>query len=104
MLKNCSFTFSNPLIEQGHFFSVKEIKEENNLPLKIPKVILSEHNLVINIPLSIPDEELVKIGKEGIMNENGICRGPLARSRIYESNQNLFSKLDEIQKILNLNL
>lgn len=76
--KKIALSLYNPLIEQGHFFSVKEIKEENNLPLKIPKVILSEHNLVINIPLSIPDEELVKIGKEGIMNENGIRRGPLA--------------------------
>ena len=77
-IKKIAFSIHNPLIEQGGIFSVKEVKVKNNLPLKIPKVFLPEQNGVIRVSLNIPEEELIKIGKEGIMDENGMRRGPLA--------------------------
>ena len=84
-VKKIALSLHNPLIEQGNIFSEKEIKKlshssggKNNLPLKIPKVILPEQNPVIRVSLFVSDEELIKIGKEGIMGEDGIRRGPLA--------------------------
>lgn len=73
-----SLSLHNPLIEKGYIYSIKEIKNENNLPLKIPKVILPKQNDFILVDLSVSDEELVKIGKEGILGKDNIRRGPLA--------------------------
>jgi len=68
----------NPLIERGHIYSIKEIEKENNLPLVLPKVILNKQNEVINVSLFVSDEELVNIGKQGILGIDNIRRGPLA--------------------------
>ena len=76
--KKIASLLHNPLIEQGNVFDVKEIEKENNLPLKIPKVILPDEKQVIKVSLNVSDEELIKIGKEGIMSEDGTRRGPLA--------------------------
>lgn len=67
----------NPLIERGIILNKKEIKG-NNLSLEIPKVILPEEKQVIKVSLSVSDDELIKIGKEGILNEDNTRRGPLA--------------------------
>ena len=48
----------------------------------------------MNVSLDVPDEELIKIGKEGIMDENGVRRGPLALSLSYmKVIQTYFAKL-----------
>jgi len=75
--KKIALSLHNPLIEQGIILNAKDIKE-NNLPLKIPKVVLPKQTPVIKVPLSVSDEELIKIGKEGIMDGSGARRGPLA--------------------------
>ena len=69
-------TLYNPLIERAYITPVKSGKI--NLPNKIPEVILKKGVPVLNVSLSVPDEELVKIGKEGILDKTGIRRGPLA--------------------------
>lgn len=71
-----SFTLYNPLIERAYIAQIKTGKID--LPMRVPKVVLKKRKSVINIPLLVPDEELVKIGKEGIMDETGVRRGPLA--------------------------
>ncbi|MFA5936924.1 MAG: AIR synthase-related protein, partial [Candidatus Paceibacterota bacterium] len=76
-VKQIALSLYNPLIEHGSVFSLKEINK-NNLPLKIPKVILPKQNPIIKVSLEVSDEELIKIGKEGIMGEDKIRRGPLA--------------------------
>jgi phosphoribosylformylglycinamidine synthase subunit PurSL len=76
-VKKIALSLYNPLIEKGDIYETKNIKG-NNLPLKIPKVVLPKQTPVIKVPLSVSDEELTKIGKEGIMGENGVRRGPLA--------------------------
>src|SRR3989344_192606 len=75
-VKKYSLTLYNPLIERENIVEVKSGKI--NLPNKIPKVILRKSIAVIDVPLSVSNEELIKIGKEGIMDEKGIRRGPLA--------------------------
>ena len=77
-VKKIAGTLYNPLIERANIFSLKEIKSQNNLPLQIPKVVLLVKKPVICVSLSVPDSELTKIGKDGILGEDGICRGPLA--------------------------
>ncbi len=69
-------TLYNPLIERSHIVPVKNKKI--NLPIKVPEVILEKKTPVINVSLSVSDEELVRIGKEGILDEKGMRRGPLA--------------------------
>ena len=76
-------TLYNPLIERAVIVPVKN--QKINLPLKAPKVILKKRKPVISVSLNVGDEELVKIGKEGIMDPDGhakgragIRRGPLA--------------------------
>ena len=76
-VKKIALSLHNPLIERSYIASFTEIKKKG-LSLKIPEVILKKTASVINVSLNISDEELIKIGKEGIMDETGIRRGPLA--------------------------
>ena len=73
-----SLDLYNPLIERAYIVNVKSGKID--LPMKIPKVVLEKRKTVIGVSLGISDEELTKIGKEGIMDETGKRRGPLALS------------------------
>lgn len=68
----------NPLIERTNIADMKEIKKNRGLSLKVPEVILEKKIPVIKVSLSVPDDELIKISKEGIFD--GARRGPLALS------------------------
>ncbi len=69
-------TLYNPLIESGKVILKTEIKNNTIAPV-IPEVKLNEHELVSNVSLSVTDQELIKIGREGILDKSG-RRGPLA--------------------------
>src|SRR3989344_5628048 len=79
-------TLYNPLIERAVIVPVKNrlargramAEGKINLPLKAPKVVLKKRKPVISVPLNVSDEELTKIGREGIMDPDGTRRGPLA--------------------------
>jgi phosphoribosylformylglycinamidine synthase II len=71
--KKIALSLHNPLIERAFI-----IKNGASLPNKIPQVVLAKTSAVINVPLKVSDEELIKIGKEGIMDKDGARRGPLA--------------------------
>ena len=73
-----AFSLHNPLIESAYIQTVKEIRKDKNLPMKVPEVTLPRKTPVVRVSLGVPDEELSKIGKEGIMDEDGSRRGPLA--------------------------
>ena len=75
-VKKFASTLYNPLIERAYIVEVKNGKI--SLPNKVPEVILKKGAPVINVPLEVSDEELIKIGTEGIMGEDGKRRGPLA--------------------------
>jgi len=74
--KKVALTLYNPLIERAYIANVKNRKIK--LPRKVPKVILKKRKPVADISLEVADEELIKIGKEGIMDDAGMRRGPLA--------------------------
>ena len=75
-VKEFATTLYNSLIESAYMAKIKN--QKISLPFKIPKVIFKKRTSVIKVPLNISDEELIKIGKEGIMDENNLRRGPLA--------------------------
>ena len=77
-VKKIAFSLYNPLIERSYVSNAHEIKKDKGLPLVAPEVKLEKKIPVVSVSLRVPDEELVKIGKEGIMDENGTRRGPLA--------------------------
>ncbi|MDP2789258.1 MAG: AIR synthase-related protein [bacterium] len=89
-----ALSLHNPLIEEARIFNVKEIKKKEDLPRRVPEVVLKKTTAVISVPLEVRDEELVKIGKEGI-DEGGKRRGPLALDLTsMREIQNYFSKLN----------
>ena len=73
-----ALSLHNPLIERSYIVSRKDLQKNKNLFLEAPRVILEKRVPVINISLDVLDDELVKIGQEGIRDEKGDRRGPLA--------------------------
>ncbi len=69
----------NPLIERATITASANWKQ-GRIPLIIPKVKLPRPAPARAVNLEVPDEELARIGKEGIEDGNGIRRGPLALS------------------------
>ncbi|MFA7309769.1 MAG: phosphoribosylformylglycinamidine synthase subunit PurL [Candidatus Paceibacterota bacterium] len=65
----------NPLIERASVFAYGE-----EFPVTVPKVVLHEHQAVDRVDISVGDDELARIGKQGIANHDGTRRGPLALS------------------------
>ncbi|MDP2815375.1 MAG: hypothetical protein Q8O19_01695, partial [Rectinemataceae bacterium] len=61
----------NPLIERC-------IISKKLASLVVPKVQLGKKTSVITVSLDVPDEELKKIGAEGVLDPSGARRGPLA--------------------------
>ncbi|MDD5721358.1 MAG: AIR synthase-related protein [Candidatus Pacebacteria bacterium] len=76
-VEKIALSLHNPLIERSHIISFVDLKKKG-LPLEVPKVVLKKTTPVINVSLKVPDEELIKIGKEGILDGTGARRGPLA--------------------------
>lgn len=74
--KKISLTLYNPLIERVFIAQVKN--GQINLGVEAPKVMLKKLTPVVKVSLDAGDGELVKIGREGIENEDGTRRGPLA--------------------------
>lgn len=68
----------NPLIQRAY---IKDSLEK--LETIIPKVKLQGTPSVSLVDLSVSDEELAEIGKNGIKNNDGLRRGPLALDLLY---------------------
>ncbi|OGI94985.1 hypothetical protein A2917_01215 [Candidatus Nomurabacteria bacterium RIFCSPLOWO2_01_FULL_42_17] len=75
-VEKIALTLYNPLIERAYISPIKSKKI--NLPNKIQKVILKKNVPVTEVTLSVSEEELIKISREGIKDEKGLRRGPLA--------------------------
>jgi phosphoribosylformylglycinamidine synthase len=67
-------SLANPLIQRIYVKSAAEYKME----IVVPRVKLAHVPSVELVDLDVSDEELQKIGKAGIANEDGTRRGPLA--------------------------
>lgn len=74
--KEYSMILYNPLIERVHITGLEFGKFY--FPLEIPRVSLKDKKDVVDVSLVVSDEELVKIGKDGVKDEDGTRRGPLA--------------------------
>lgn len=73
----------NPLIQRVHVKDVTEYKKIGGMDFIVPKVSISGEKKVLEVDLDVPDEELEKIGKEGVLGEDGKRRGPLALDLYY---------------------
>lgn len=74
----------NPLIHRAHIKSYEEFMRDNGMTVIVPSVKL-ENNPIVDVVdiIAASDEELVNIGKKGIMNKDGSRRGPLALDLTY---------------------
>jgi phosphoribosylformylglycinamidine synthase subunit PurSL len=63
---------ANKLIQRIH------VKSHSRMDTVVPLVHLKSHPKSDKVNLDLPEEELIKLGKEGIQNEDGTRRGPLA--------------------------
>lgn len=68
----------NPLIQRMSIKSYDEYVRDGGMDVRIPKVHLRPETAVLHVDLHVSDEELTRIGKEGIANTGGTRRGPLA--------------------------
>ena len=78
-----SESLANPLIQRIHIKSKAEFEKANGMDLTTPRVDLHEKPKADQVDLEISDEELQKLGKQGIANEDGTRRGPLALDLLY---------------------
>src|SRR3989339_777834 len=93
----------NPLIERAYVASFRELVKIKGLPLKAPKVVLAKRTPVLSVSLSVSDEELKKIGRDGILDEDGTRRGPLALDiHSMKAIQKYFKKLGRDPKDIEL--
>jgi phosphoribosylformylglycinamidine synthase subunit PurSL len=76
-------SMANTLIQRIHVKSAEEYKHDGGMDTVVPKVNLEHKPRVDEVDLNISDEELRKIGKEGIANSDGTRRGPLALDMDY---------------------
>ncbi len=82
-IEDIAASFYNPIIQRVGIKSALEYKKDKGMDNVIPRVKLEESPRVDIINLEISDEELINIGKKGILSKNGTRRGPLALSFTY---------------------
>lgn len=86
--------FYNPLIQRVHIKSYKDFMKDGGMDVIVPKVTLKKTIEVSEVNLNVSDEELEKIGKQGIANSDGTRRGPLALNlQFMKTIQAYFKKL-----------
>jgi phosphoribosylformylglycinamidine synthase len=84
----------NPLIQRVQIKNYQQFTKDKGMDKIAPKVNLKLRPKTEVVNLNVSDEELVKIGKLGIKNEDGSRRGPLALDLIYmKTVQRYFQKL-----------
>lgn len=83
-VKAIASTLHNPLIQRASIKDAKQYQKDGGMDVVVPKVRLDNRGITVDdVDLNIPDEELAKIGKDGIQNDDGTCRGPLGMSLLY---------------------
>ncbi len=80
-IENIAKDLVNTLIERFHIKSDLQYELDNGMDFIIPKVNLIEEPIAITVDLNIGDEELIELGKKGILDpKTKEYRGPLALS------------------------
>jgi phosphoribosylformylglycinamidine synthase subunit PurSL len=73
----------NPLIERMKVLPKSDYLAKNGMGMDIPVVYISERPEADEVNLNVSDEELTKLGKEGIPDKDGTRRGPLALDLLF---------------------
>lgn len=73
----------NPLIQRVHIKNYSQFIKDGGMDKIVPKVRLNSKAYVTFVDLNISDDQLIKLGKFGIPNNNGSRRGPLALDLTY---------------------
>lgn len=93
-IKQLAESLINPIIQRVHLKDSQQYKKDQGMDLIVPKVTLTTKAQVSEVDLNVSDAELTKIGKEGIANQDGTRRGPLALDLLYmKTIQKYFKKL-----------
>ncbi|MBU1992285.1 MAG: AIR synthase-related protein [Patescibacteria group bacterium] len=69
---------ANKLIQRIQVKSHEEYAAEHGMGAIVPRVKLQDKVHVDEVDIDVPEEELLKLGKEGIPDKDGTRRGPLA--------------------------
>ncbi len=77
-VKKIAESLYNPIIKKAKIKSYREFIKDKGMSIEIPQVKLDLLKKITEVDLNITDDELVKIGKNGIANADGTRRGPLA--------------------------
>lgn len=94
MVRKLARSLYNPLIQRATIRRYAQWKKEKGVATAVPRVQLEAQAGVKKVDLNISDQELVKLGKQGIANLDGTRRGPLALSLSYlKTIRSYFSKL-----------
>jgi phosphoribosylformylglycinamidine synthase II len=83
-IETLAATLSNKLIQRIAIKDQKTFKKDGGMDVVVPKVVLHNQGAVADdVNLNVSDDELSKIGKDGIKNPDGSRRGPLGMSLLY---------------------
>ncbi len=77
-VEKIAYSLYNPLIQSARIKTAVEFKKDKGMGVVVPKVNLKNKAVVTEVDLAVSDEELVRIGKQGIRDKDGTTRGPLA--------------------------
>ncbi len=75
--------FANPLIQRISVKSHEAFQKDGGMDIFAPEVKLHAPAAPMEVNLEVSDEELIELGKKGILSPDGTRRGPLALSLLY---------------------
>ncbi len=78
-----SESFYNPIIQRVKIKSYQEFIKDRGMGKEIPLVKINQQPKIDQVNLDVSDNELIQIGKSGIVNHDGTRRGPLALDLTY---------------------
>jgi len=74
---------SNRLIHRADVKSFEQFAADNGMGVVVPRVVAGVSAGVATVDLEVSDDELIRIGREGIANADGTRRGPLSLNLLY---------------------
>ncbi len=77
-IKKTGHELHNPLIQRIKILTRNEYVEKGGMGNDLPLVKISHKQLADEVDLNVSDDELIRLGKEGIPDKDGSRRGPLA--------------------------
>ncbi len=77
-IEEISAELFNPLIQRRKIMAADEYRRESGMGMNPPLVSITDQAVADEVKISVSDEILMKIAKQGIEDRNGERRGPLA--------------------------